>query len=48
MSAASGASATDIWEWAFLERVSTGLFLLHLGDPGGQQYLAVADQLAAR
>ena len=36
-----------IWEWAFLERVSTGLFMLSLHDPAGAQLLAVADQWAA-
>jgi streptomycin 6-kinase len=32
-----------IWEWAFLERVSTGLFMLSLHDPIGATLLAVAD-----
>ena len=34
-----------IWEWAFIERVSTGLFLMDLGDPLGVPFLAVAAQL---
>jgi streptomycin 6-kinase len=37
-----------IWEWAFTERVSTGLFLLQLGDPDGQAHLDVAEVLLAR
>jgi streptomycin 6-kinase len=39
----SGASAQAIWEWAFVERVSTGLFLMQLGDPSGARFLRVAD-----
>ncbi|MGZ8765469.1 MAG: hypothetical protein ACXW2C_07250 [Acidimicrobiia bacterium] len=31
-----------IWEWAFVERVSTGLFLLQLGDSSGARLLEVA------
>jgi streptomycin 6-kinase len=45
LSEQSGAPADDIWEWAFLERVSTGLYLLRLGEPAGQSFLAVADRL---
>ncbi len=33
-----------IWEWAFVERVSTGLFLIQLGDPQGERFLEVANQ----
>jgi streptomycin 6-kinase len=46
------ADATDvkpeaIWDWAFIERVSTGLLLQHLGDDQqGREYLAAADLLA--
>lgn len=29
---ATGVDAQSIWEWAFIERVSTGLLLAHLGD----------------
>jgi streptomycin 6-kinase len=43
----AGVEPGPIWEWAFLERVSTGLFLLGLGDPQGRRLLAVADRLAA-
>ena len=31
----AGVDPRPIWEWAFVERVSTGLFLLRLGDPLG-------------
>ena len=34
--------ARAIWEWAFVERVSTGLFMLQLGDPRGVGFLEVA------
>jgi streptomycin 6-kinase len=34
-----------IWDWALAERVSTGLFLLELGDDGGHDLLAVAAAL---
>ena len=40
----AGVDPRPIWEWAFVERVSTGLFLLRLGDPLGARFLAVADQ----
>lgn len=40
----SGVDPTAIWEWAFVERVSTGLFLLRLGDPVGVRFLEVAAQ----
>ncbi len=36
--------ARAIWEWAFVERVSTGLFLLQLGDPTGARFLKVASR----
>jgi streptomycin 6-kinase len=36
-----------IWQWAFIERVSTGLFLLRLGHrQEARQYLAAADRLS--
>jgi streptomycin 6-kinase len=38
----TGADPAAIWEWAFVERVSTGLFLLQLGDPFGARFLEVA------
>jgi len=42
---ATGAPADDIWEWAFVERVSTGLFVMRLGGPDGGNYLAIAERL---
>lgn len=45
---ASGVPPRPIWEWGFLERVSTGLFLLQLGaENDGRRMLAVAERLAA-
>jgi len=38
----TGVDSRAIWQWAFLERVSTGLFLHALGDPYGMQLLTVA------
>jgi MinD-like ATPase involved in chromosome partitioning or flagellar assembly len=39
--------AQAIWQWAFIERVSTGLFLLGLGHhQEARPYLAVANRLA--
>jgi streptomycin 6-kinase len=39
----TGVDPQVIWEWAFLERVSTGLFLLRLGDTAlGARFLEVA------
>lgn len=40
----TGVDPVPIWEWAYLERVSTGLFLLELGDPSGAGFLQVAEQ----
>ncbi len=43
----SGLDETAVWEWGFLERVSTGLYLLHLGaDDLGRKYLESAERLA--
>ena len=42
LSERTGADRRAIWEWAFVERVSTGLFLLRLGDPLGARFLEVA------
>jgi streptomycin 6-kinase len=44
LASGSGVPAQAIWEWAFVERVSTGLFLLQLGDPDGARFLRVADR----
>jgi streptomycin 6-kinase len=43
----TGVDAQAIWEWAHVERVSTGLFLLSLGDPIGLPFLEVAGSVAA-
>ncbi|MBV9952812.1 MAG: phosphotransferase [Acidimicrobiia bacterium] len=40
----AGVDERAIWEWAFVERVSTGLFLLQLGDPQGGRFLEVAER----
>jgi streptomycin 6-kinase len=45
--ARTGADAQAIWEWAFVERVSTGLFLTRLGEPHGRQLLEVAARWTA-
>jgi streptomycin 6-kinase len=37
--------ATAIWEWAFIERVSTGLLLSRLSLPEGPGYLTSAEQV---
>lgn len=41
----SGLDGDAVWEWGFVERVSTGLFVLELGDDGGLDYLRVAERL---
>ena len=46
MSNVSGVDTIPIWEWAYVERVSTGLLLLHLGDPLGRDFLDVAAECA--
>jgi streptomycin 6-kinase len=43
----TGADAHAIWQWAFTELVSTGLFLRQLGHDTADTFLAVADRLAA-
>jgi streptomycin 6-kinase len=47
LSARAGVDPRPIWEWAFVECVSTGLFLLQLGDPQGARLLEVADRWLA-
>jgi streptomycin 6-kinase len=42
LSRISGVDSRAIWQWAFLERVSTGLFMMFLRDPDGEKLLAVA------
>jgi streptomycin 6-kinase len=44
----TGVDREAIWQWAYVERVSSGLFLLELGHRAeAQPYLEVADLLAA-
>jgi streptomycin 6-kinase len=43
LAARTGVAAEPIWQWGFIERVSTGLLCLHVGLPGGQSMLAVAE-----
>lgn len=38
--------AQAIWEWGFVERVSSGLLLMKLGHEEGALYLSIADALA--
>jgi streptomycin 6-kinase len=45
LAARSGLDAQAIWEWAFVERVSTGLLLLRLGDDRGSTWLGSAERL---
>jgi streptomycin 6-kinase len=40
----TGVPADAIWEWGFIERVSTGLYLLQLGvEDEGRAMLSVAE-----
>ena len=42
-----GASERAIWQWGFMERVSSGMLLLEIGlDEDGSEMLAIADRLA--
>jgi streptomycin 6-kinase len=44
----TGLDASAIWEWGFVERVSTGLVCTQIDlQPLGRQMLAVSDQLSA-
>jgi streptomycin 6-kinase len=42
----TGADAEAIWQWGFIERVSTGLYSLSLGHELGQEFLDIADRWA--
>ncbi len=47
LAALTGADRTAIWQWGFVERVSTGLVLLEVGmKDEARAYLGVADRLA--
>jgi streptomycin 6-kinase len=43
LSELTGVAPEPIWQWGFLERVSTGLLSLRIGLDGGQDMLAVAE-----
>jgi streptomycin 6-kinase len=48
LAAVAGIDAEPVWEWAFIERGSTGLYLTQLGlDDEARDYLRVADLAAA-
>lgn len=48
LSQLTGIAPAPIWEWGFIERISTGLFFKQLGHEAvGAQYLAVAELWAA-
>lgn len=47
LAARSGIDETAIWEWGFLERVSTGLYLLQFGAHDlSRRYLESAERVA--
>jgi streptomycin 6-kinase len=39
----TGVAEEPIWQWGFIERVSTALLCLHVGLKGGREMLAVAE-----
>jgi streptomycin 6-kinase len=48
LSRLTGVDPAPIWQWGFVERVSTGLFALRLGwETVGADMLAVADRVAS-
>lgn len=46
LSKLTGVPSGPIWQWGFIERVSTGLLCLSLGLDGGDEMLAVAEAWA--
>ena len=49
LSRLTGVEPDAIWEWGFVERVSTGLLLLQVGlEPLGREFLAVAEAWASQ
>jgi streptomycin 6-kinase len=48
LSRLTGVNATAIWQWGFVERVSTGLYSMTLGDDAGREFLDIADRWAAQ
>jgi streptomycin 6-kinase len=47
LSTLTGVDETAIWQWGFIERVSTGLYAMSLGHDGAADFLAVADRFVA-
>lgn len=45
LAAHSGLDGDAIWEWGFLERVATGLYVLEFGAAWGREHLEVAERL---
>jgi streptomycin 6-kinase len=45
LSRLTGVDPVAIWEWGFLERLSTGLFASQLGYSGAAAFLEVAERL---
>ena len=43
----TGVDVKAIWQWGFVERVSSGLYTMQLGHEGGRDFLEVADRWAA-
>jgi streptomycin 6-kinase len=46
LSQLTGVDETAIWQWGFVERVSSGLYIMSLGLPNGDEFLAIADRWA--
>jgi streptomycin 6-kinase len=46
LAALTGVAEEPIWQWGFIERVSTALLCLHVGLEGGREMLAVAERWA--
>jgi streptomycin 6-kinase len=44
LSRLTGVDEHAIWQWGFIERVSTGLYALTLGYELGAEFLTVADR----
>ena len=42
----TGVDEHAIWQWGFIERVSSGLYIMSLGLPDGDEFLAIADRWA--
>lgn len=42
----TGTDTQAIWEWGFIERISSGLLLMRLGHDEGALYLSIADAIA--